>query len=451
MANAVDDSTQAIKGLGEETLRPQDVRIFDSVSWLAAWIGSSIFIGAFMLGASLVPPVGKLNLFQAIVCLIFALTIVSICMVLNGKAGNKYGIPFVALARTSFGTKGALFPMALRAIPAICWYGIQSWIGALAINAISVELIGFDNKLLFFVIFQFFQVGLSVLGFRGLKWLENIGSVVIVASLGYMLYIIATVFGSQLSTGLIHIEGTWGMPFWAGTTVFIGVFSTWMINSSDYSREVLKYEKPNTSLFIIQWFGIVPPLFFMALIGLMAANITGEWDPIFLFVELLPNTFVLFVALFFVALAQVTTNVMGNVIPPAYVLMDTFKISYKKASIIVGILALFTFPWYLSSAGFFTLFIQFYSVFLGPIFAVMVTDYYFIRKQNLDLNAMYDKNGPYIGVNWCGIVAIAVGAGFALFHVDLSWYISLLPAALTYYFLMKQQIAKKGSFAHGSY
>ncbi|MFA6809189.1 MAG: cytosine permease, partial [Eubacteriales bacterium] len=128
------------------------------------------------------------------------------------------------------------------------------------------------------------------------------------------------------------------------------------------------------------------------------------------------------------------------IVPPVYVLMDTFKLSYKKSAIVVGILSIVACPWLLvrpESAGGLSLFVQTYSAFLGPIFAVLITDYFILRKRKLDLNTFYNKDGDFKGVNWAGIIAIAVGAIVALFFVKISWYVSLIPSGLVYYILMK--------------
>ncbi len=432
------------KGIGEESLLPQENRLMNNISYTLAWIGGCVFIGYFMMGASLVPPVGQLNLIQAIACISIAAFIVSICFNLNGHAGHKYGIPFVIQARQPFGIKGSKVASILRSVPAIFWFGIQSWVGALALNGISDKLFGFNSPIFWFIMFQFLQIFLSSLGFKGIKWVENVGGIVIVVSLGYMLYIINKVYGSQIQSNLIDYKGTWGLAFWGGTTAFLGVYTTLMLNIADYTRE---YTKSSSSkvMFIIHLIGTLPTTLFMAMIGLLAAGVTGQWDPIVLFVELMPNSFVLFVALFFVAVAQITTNVMLNVIPPTYVMMDLFNISYKKGAVITGILAFFTFPWAIANSEGFFLFIQAYSIFLGPIFAIMVVDYYFIRKKELYLDELYDINGPYKGVNWASMIAIAVGAAFAFIEIQLSWYISLIPAGLTYYVLMKH-VFKNTSF-----
>ena len=112
----------------------------------------------------------------------------------------------------------------------------------------------------------------------------------------------------------------------------------------------------------------------------------------------------------FIAFAQVTTNVLNNVVPPTYVLMDVFKLSFKSSTIIVGLAAFSTFPWMLvrdESAAGLQIFMQTYSAFLGPIFAVLVVDYYIMRRRTLDVAKLYDENGPYRGVNWAAIIAVA--------------------------------------------
>lgn len=73
----------------------------------------------------------------------------------------------------------------------------------------------------------------------------------------------------------------------------------------------------------------------------------------------------------------------------------------------------------------------------------MVVDYYFLRKSTLDINNLYDKQGPFKGINWAAIISIAVGALVSVFVVDLSWYVSLIPTGIVYYLLMKYMPSSK--------
>ncbi|BBI52954.1 hypothetical protein HORIV_53750 [Vreelandella olivaria] len=89
---------------------------------------------------------------------------------------------------------------------------------------------------------------------------------------------------------------------------------------------------------------ILPCTLFMGLIGYMVSQATGTADPIQVFANAVDNTPLLMTTLLFIAFAQVTTNVLNNVVPPTYVLMDVFKIKFSVATVIVGLLAFATFP-----------------------------------------------------------------------------------------------------------
>jgi NCS1 family nucleobase:cation symporter-1 len=433
-AALADESIQT-KAAGEESLAPQQTRIMGRVSYLLAWFGGCVSIGTFAMGSSIV---GTLNLLQACVAIAIGCFVIGIALAFNGAAGYKYGIPFMVQARSAFGFAGTRFPGLVRAVPAIVWYGFQSWIGAGAINAVSASLFGFDNLVFFFVVFQLLQIGLSMFGFQGIKWLENIGSGFILLSLVYMFYSVINRYGDEITTNLVNIEGTWGLPFWGATMLFLGIYSTMMLNVSDYSRELKKGSGPGL-LTTIYAMSILPTTLFMGLIGLMVSGATGVSDPIQVFASAVDNQLLLITTLLFIAFAQVTTNVLNNVVPPTYILMDVFKLKFRTATVLVGLAAFGTFPWELvkeeSSAGL-QLFVQTYSAFLGPIFAVLVVDYFIIRRRTLDISKLYDENGPYRGVNYAAIFASLIGATVALWFSSVSWYASLIPAGVSYYLLM---------------
>lgn len=424
------------KKAGEESLAPQQTRIMDRWSYLLAWLGGCVSIGTFAMGSSLV---GQLNMLQAVLAIAIGCFVIGVALTINGAAGHKYGIPFMVQARGAFGFAGTRLPGFVRAVPAVVWFGFQSWIGAGALNAVSATLFGWDSLVAWFVIFQLLQIALSVYGFKGIKWLENVGSVFIIGALIYMFYAVIAKFGGAIDAKITSIEGTWGLPFWGATMLFLGIYSTMMLNVSDYSRELHKDVKPGL-LTTIYSMSILPATLFMGLIGLMVSGATGTADPIKVFSSAVDNTPLLVITLLFIAFAQVTTNVLNNVVPPAYVLMDVFKLSFKKSAVIVGLLAFATFPWVLvkdESAEGLQIFVQTYSAFLGPIFAVLVVDYFFLRRRSLNLEHYYDEHGPFRGINWAGMAAVAIGAVVALAFSAVSWYASLLPAGLTYWLLMK--------------
>jgi NCS1 family nucleobase:cation symporter-1 len=423
---------------------PAEARQVNYWEYILMWLAGCVFIGYFMLGASLIPPVGRLNLTQAFVAMVVSMIVVAVMYTLNGMPGHKYGIPMAVQLRASFGYSGCKIPALIRATPAIFWYGIQTWIGALALNGILKALVGYENIVLVFALFLILQIVLSMAGFQSIKWVEVIGAIFLIFAFVWMASQIVGQFGLQLEERIIRIPGTWGRPFWVGVMAFIAIYTTLMLNIGDYTRYVDRRIRPK-GLFWAHLLGILPATIFMAGIGLIAAGATGEWNPIDVLVMYMPTTSVLVISLFFIVAAQFTTNLMLNVVPPANAFMEVFGWKWSVSCLVAGGLVLLTFPWYIVTAEGFFLYMQIYSVFLGPIFGIMVVDYWLIRKGRLNLPTLYDKDGPFTyvkGFNPAAIIALVVGFLMALIDIELSWYIGTPSAAIAYYLLMKYWIIK---------
>src|SRR5436309_10185035 len=104
--------------------------------------------------------------------------IVLIPMILNVQAGNKYGMSVRVSCRASFGVRGANVAAILRAIVACGWFGIQTWIGGLALDALLTAAwhgwtqIGIHTAIAF-GIFWIIQVFIILKGTEGIKVLES--------------------------------------------------------------------------------------------------------------------------------------------------------------------------------------------------------------------------------------------------------------------------------------
>ena len=152
---------------------------------------------------------------------------------------------------------------------------------------------------------------------------------------------------------------------------------------------------------------------------------------------------VLVVTLAFIIFAQLSTNLASNVIPPAYVFMDVFKMKHKTAVILIGVLAVATCPWILTndkSAAGLSLFVKIYSAFFAPIFAILIVDFFILHKRHFtkeQLDDLYDPEGSKKGVNMAAIIATIVGCVIGLVNVNLSFFTATIPTGVVYYLLMK--------------
>ena len=404
------------------------------------WLGGCISIGTLTMGSAQLEK--GLNLIQLFAAVFLGSLILVIGIAANDQFSYKTGAPYAIQLKSAFGTKGSIVPVMIRGLPAIVWYGFQTWLGGAALNNISIAFFGYDNIWLFFILFQLVQIFLSMKGFQGAKWVGNIAGVVISIAMVYLLYTCLSQYGDVIGTKLMNKEGTWGMPFIAAVIAFFGNSTTVMLNAGDYAREMksgYSATKRGASYFL----AMVPATVLLGLIGAMASTATGIANPINAFAQMVDNKLVLVVTLGFIIFAQLSTNLASNVIPPAYAFMDAFKMKHKTAVILVGILAVATCPWILtndSSAAGLDVFVKVYTAFFGPIFAVLITDFFVLHKRTYTEEALadlYNDKGDHAGVNWAAIIAIAVGAVIGLINVDISFFTATIPTGLIYYFCMK--------------
>lgn len=416
-------------------------RIMGWGSYLMLWLGGCISIGTLTMGSAQLDK--GLNLMQVFLAVLIGSTLLVIGICANDRFSYKSGAPYTIQLKSAYGTKGNIVPVMIRGLPAIVWYGFQTWLGGSAINQISIALFGYDNVALFFILFQVLQIILSIKGFHGIKWVENVGGVVIVCAMLYMLYVCVTQYGDVIGDKLVNKEGSWGMPFIAAIIAFFGNSTTVMLNAGDYSRELkggYSAAKRSTAYFI----AMVPTTVLLGLIGAMASTATGIANPINAFSQMVNNKALLVATLGFILFAQMTTNLASNVVPPAYAFMDAFKMKHRTAVILVGVLAVCTCPWILtndSSAAGLDMFVKIYTAFFGPIFAVLITDYYILHKGKMEgeqLDDLYDNKGSHSGINWAAIIATAVGAVIGLINVNISFFTATIPTALVYYLCMKK-------------
>jgi cytosine/uracil/thiamine/allantoin permease len=151
----------------------------------AIWVGMAVCIPTYLLASYMIK--SGLNWYEALIIIGLANLIITIPMVLNGHAGVKYGIPFPVIGRAAFGTKGVHLASVTRGIIACGWFGVQTWIGGLAIYAIFNAITGATGELglsigkfVGFGIFWIINMYFIWKGTESIKWLETYSAPILV-------------------------------------------------------------------------------------------------------------------------------------------------------------------------------------------------------------------------------------------------------------------------------
>lgn len=470
--------------LWNEDLAPTSLvnRTWRWYHFAALWVGMVMCIPAYTLAASLIE--GGMSASQAVFTVFLANAIVLIPMLLIGHAGTKYGIPYAVLARASFGTMGARLPALMRAIVACGWYGIQTWFGGQMIYTLLGVMLGHEIggdklaglginfvQLTCFLIFWAIQFWFVLHGMNAIRKLETYTAplkILICFVLLYWVHEKAGGFGPILDQPSQFVEGgkkagQFWPTFWPSLTAMVGFWATLALNIPDFTR----FAKSQRDQIVGQTVGLPVPMGLLALLAVIVTSATvvlygkAIWDPVDLSSRMTGAA--VLVALIILLIDTVSVNLAANLVGPAYDFssLKPGSISYKTGGFITAMIAIVMMPWKLleSTQGYIFTWLIGYSALLGPIAGILIVDYYFIRKTELDVAQLYKEDGKYsYGSGWnpAALVAFVVAVlpnipgflnaafpsafpnvseGFKLIYT-YAWFAGILVAGVVYAVMM---------------
>ena len=443
---------------------------------------------AFSLIASLYT-IYSLNTFVVFFGSILGSVLVYLFSNLIGKPSQKFGIPFAVLLRTSLGFRGAKFFGFFRSIVGIFMFGIQTYFLSKAVGyLIRISIYSIDNSLLDNEIFLTFLLGLNIIdwlsfsiviifqfllfsiGIQFNKKLINISAITVYAG---MILFFLIVFLSDVKvtanafTNILNLENFLDInnifPLLTVTGTIFAYFSIIIVSFGDFSRYVRNQKdlkNGNLSLLL----NLIIFSFFTVFIVLGSdvflnqkftdidriftnpTDIIGKFD----------NLQITIVVLFFIIVASASTNLVANFIPSQYSLINFApgKLTLKSSSYIISffgfLIGIFWFT-ILSRIGILS-FIDTFGSFFGPIFGVMIADYYLIKKSSLsnkDIFSIERDSMYYFSNGWHlkGVYSIFVGFIFSastiwnsnlMFLQSYAWIIGALVSSFIYYLMAKK-------------
>ncbi len=423
--------------LSNEDLRPtpQSERTWNKWDIAALWVGMSICIPTYTIASGLVSQGHPLML--AVFAIALGNVIVLLPMLVNAHAGTKYGVPFPVLLRSSFGVIGCNIPAMLRAMVACGWFGIQSWIGGKAIHLMFVALFpsGWELPVLFptwfgislaeflcFVAFWAVNVAIIARGIETLRVVEKLAAPILIAmGLGLFFWALLKVGWSDMTRSDVLRGGKKTVSWWdtmaAGMTIGVAYWGTLALNIPDFAR----YAKSQKDQIVGQSLGLPPTMTAFVFIGATVTTAsffvfgTAIADPVML-ISKIGGPILLVVAMFAIALATLSTNLAANIVGPANDISNLApdRISFKKGAFIAAGVGLVMMPWklYKDAGSYLFAWLGGYGVLLGAVGGIMIFDYVFIRRGELNVDDLYERDGEYEysrGFNWVALGAFLVG------------------------------------------
>jgi NCS1 family nucleobase:cation symporter-1 len=373
----------------------------------------------------------------------------------------------------------------LRALVACGWFGIQTWIGGKSLYYLlrvwipSLEELKFTGlfppMIPFACFLLFWLLNLYVIH----KGVNSIKKLLVFKAFFLPFAVFALLcwafFVMQQYGGISRVlnqpstftgSADFFNTFFPALTGVVGFWATVSLNIPDFTR----YAKSQKAQIRGQALGLPASMTFLAFVAVIVTLVSGVvfgktiWEPEKL-VAKFDNKILVSFAFIAIAISTLATNIAANIVSPAndFANLSPRKINFRLGGFITGIIGVCIFPWKLAEdpSGYIYTWLIAYSALLGPIGGIMITDYYLIRKKQLQTGDLYNPTGSYVyknGFNMAAIIALVFGIlpnlpGFlleiklvsaqafpgwisGLYHY--AWFVGFMVSAVLYLILMKK-------------
>jgi NCS1 family nucleobase:cation symporter-1 len=398
---------------------------------------SSLGIGLLVLlaGSLLVPALG---LCDALAAIALGTAVGNLPLVFAGWIGSRHAIPTMVTVRPSFGIRGSYIATFLNLIQLVGWTAFEVIIMAKAADTISYAAIGYTNTTLWILVFTFLCVAMAIGGPLVVVryWLERFAIWLVYGTSVWVAYYLLT---RRSIYELLALQPQGGLPFLLAVDLVIAMPISWMPLAADYMR----FSKNPRSAAAGTYSGYFVANFLFYTLGALFVLGAGVSDP----VQAIATVAFGIPALLLI-LVDETDNGFADIYSAAVSIQNVWpRVSQKLLIILVG---------FVSMLVALLLPIEEYQSFLlligslfTPLFGVVVTDYFLLRRRSYLLEDLYRGcEGSY----WYsrGLNPYALGAwlfGVLFYHSIVtyaSWLGASIPSFITAAFIYLLMMRVKG-------
>ncbi|MHC3004936.1 NCS1 family nucleobase:cation symporter-1 [Gordonia metallireducens] len=427
-------------------------------------------IGLFALG---------LGGWQILTALVLGGVFLFLLLNLSGFMGEKTGVPFPVMSRISFGIRGAQIPALIRGGVAIAWFGIQTYLASVVLRIMLVALFPGAEDLdanrflglstlgwISFVSLWVIQVIIVSYGMEMIRRYEAFaGPVILFTMVALAIWMLSN---ADWTIAWTTPDSLTGVDMWlkiiGGASLWVAIYGTFVLNFCDFTRNA----ESRKAIVRGNFWGIPLNMLLFGGIVVVLAGAQFRIDGRVIespsdIVQTVPNTFLLVLACLALLILTVAVNLMANFVAPIYALSNLFPryLNFRRAALVTAIIGLIILPWNLyNSPAVINYFLGGLGALLGPLFGIVMADYWLVRRSKIDVPALFSEapDGAYHyrnGVNLRAIVALVPTAAFALvmafvpaFEVvsEFSWFIGAGLGAVVYLLVAD----RRGPFAEVS-
>lgn len=352
-------------------------------------------------------------------------------------AATRYGIDSIVAARPQFGSRGWIITVFLQYTSIIGWNSLLLIFFGKSVVQLFVTIGVMEQGAAGIILPLATLVACAVVygvllkGKSGIERLSNILFFFIIGVGLWMVYLLLTNEQSALAEAApAYASGDLQWDYVTGLEIGIVSLLSWW----PYIGAMVRVAPNAHTAAMPAMLGMGLPVPLLSVIGLAAILVLGTSDPSAWMVQL-GGTFYGAIALVFVIAANLGTAMIG-VYATAVGLKSVpgigrlpWKITLLFAVVPVAFIGIFMPDVFFNNFG---TFLAFIGVFFAPLCAIQIVDFLVLRKQRLDLRALYDvsENAPYYywgGFNPAALLGMAAGFGTYIYLLNPLSYVSRTP------------------------
>ncbi|WP_395320288.1 cytosine permease [Fructilactobacillus frigidiflavus] len=442
---------------------PMDQRNMSYWDMFANWFGANANNGTWFIGGI----IAACGFVGGMWALLIASVISYIFLSLVGLIGYRTGLSTTTLTRATFGIRGSLLPSVINFVMFMGWTAVNTFIAATSLSFIFHSFFGWPvfghlggNKGLIvgILIMSVLHLLSIIAGQKSVRIIERIGIILVI---GFVLWEAIVVFRHVSLAELIKwvVPKKDQMPFGSAIDILAAFNLAWVTSAADFTRFAKSSKIATHASF---WGALVGVTSFAAMglaTAISIAVTSGVYNPNNSDPSTVANELGLgLVAMVVIVLTSMTANAVNLQASGSALNNMAPKISLKTSLLIATVIAMiFTFIPVINGdfLTIFTNFLDYIGMFLGPIIAIMLVDYYLLNGQNYQLEEFAKRNGKFWyqkGINWLAVILWFAGIAlyFGLANLEVikattgATFIVMLVVAVVYYLINKITASRLG-------
>lgn len=372
------------------------------------WLAANLVVTTLLTGTLFIPAV---DYGTALTMIVLGTVGGAIVLTLIGNIGTRTGLPTMALTRGAFGTRGSALPMAANVIILMGWSWVQAMLAGVTVDYLVSSLTGFSSPILFSVLCQTIVVILAIFGHEGIARVEPWLAVLMLAIIAWI-FVTAFVSFGPAEYFAIPADPSIGYTPAIVLDIVIATAISWTVLSADFNRLAVSSRAGVLGSGIGYTLSTVISMTLGAtVIGyvILGGGEAVAFDPGVLVAAFgAPIAIVIFVSV----MATNSMVVYGMTTSIVNASAGRTKLRFLPTALVVGVISILGSTW-LALLDQFTNFLIVIGAFFVPVFAIMIVDYYLIKRSAYSRDILAPRGGRYwylAGINWIAVGAWVIGA-----------------------------------------